>query len=489
MKQLCLVVLLVVLFASPASVRADAAPPYYPPGSNPQPGVDITQVRMVAETVVIEVRPDNILPTQGSQDNVGHAHVTADFSMRNLGTAVESMAARFPISAQSGYGKYPEISNFEIRVDGKQISYRRAMYPDVSRPGRNEEEVPWAEFDVTFPVGVDVALHVEYDLQSSGYYPTSTFYYILETGAGWKDTIGSAEIILRLPYEANPQNVLLDIGTGWAETTAGGAFQGNEVRWHYEDFEPGKDKPVRNMAFVLVSPIAWQKVLAARANVEKYPNDGETWGMFAKEHKAIYLGLKWNRTDAGGEELWKLSVAGYEKCLSLKPNDAQWHAGFADLLVERAFWDSWIDGEWSDPTPEAFRALDEIHTALALAPNDPVVLEIAREIAGLMPDEGMVQIGDRYELGWLTQTPTTRPPTPTDPTPTNLPTFTPVSPTPEDLVSALQATPTALPTATTQAAPAHASPTPVPQRSSPLCGSAAFLPLAAAFWFVWKKKT
>jgi hypothetical protein len=395
------------------------------------------------------------------------------------------MAARFPIAASDGRFNYPEISNFEIRVDGKQISYRRAMYPDVSRPGQDDQEVPWAEFDVTFPVGVDVTLHVDYDLQSSGYYPTSTFYYILETGAGWKDTIGSADIILRLPYKANQQNVLLDMGTGWGETTPGGVFEGNDVRWHYEDFEPGKDQPVRNMQFVLVSPIAWQKVLAARHNVEKYPNDGETWGIFAKEHKRVYLALKWNRTDPGGEELWNWSLEGYEKCLSLKPNDAQWHAGFADLFIERAYWDSWIDGEWSDPTPETFRALEEIHTALELAPNDPVVREIADHIVNLMPDEGMIQIEDRYDLGWLTQTPTTRPPTAT-----YLPTLTPSAPAQTEVVSVAQATSTPLPAATDihPATPTQTSPTPAPQQSSPLCGSAAFLPLIAVAWLVWKRR-
>jgi len=493
MKQLCLIVLVVMLFASPTEVRADAAPPYYPPGSNPQPGTEITQVRMVAETVVIEVRPDDILPGRGRQSNVGHAHVTADFTMRNLGTQDESMAARFPISAQSGYGTYPEISNFEIMVTGEQLPYRRAMYPDVSRPGRGDEEVPWAEFDVTFPVGEDVSLHVEYDLQSSGYYPTTTYYYILETGAGWKDTIGSADIILRLPYEANPQNVLLDIGTGWAETTAGGVFQGNDVRWHYEDFEPGRDQPVRNMQFVLVSPIAWQKILAARANVEKYPNDGETWGMFAREHKAIYMGLKWNRYDPGGEEIWKLSVEGYEKCLSLKPNDAQWHAGFADLLIGRAYWDSWVDDEWSDPTPETLRALEEIHTALALAPNDPVVLDIAGHMANLLPDEGMVQIGEHYDLGWLTQTPTARPPTPTD-TATEMPTVT-IDPNQTEAVPIAQSTVTPLPAASntpqiapTQTLPPEESLTPPSGRSSPLCGSAALLPLIVTVWFIGKRR-
>jgi len=34
------------------------------------------------------------------------------------------------------------------------------------------------------------------------------------------------------------------------------------------------------------------------------------------------------RTAAGGEELYQSSIALTEKCLALKPDDAQWHAGF-----------------------------------------------------------------------------------------------------------------------------------------------------------------
>jgi hypothetical protein len=271
------------------------------------------------------------------------------------------------------------------------------------------------------------------------------------------------------------------MGTGWATTTDGGVFKGNEVRWHFEDLEPSEEQ---NMDFALVAPSAWENVLSMREKVKKYPNDSETWGMFAKVHKEIFLGVKYNRVDVGGDELWKLSVDAYEKCLSLSPNDAQWHAGFAELLWARAYWDSWIDGEWSDPTPETFRALEEIRIALRLAPNDSVVQDIARAMSGYMP-EGMIQNGDHYDFPWLTQTPTLRPPTPTD-----FPSLTPSAPAQTEIVSVAQATSTPLPAATDtpSVTPAQASPTPAPQQSSPLCGSAAFLPLIAVAWLAWKRR-
>jgi hypothetical protein len=471
MKRFCFIALLFVLLAFPLNVRADVAPPIYPPGSNPQPGTEVTQVRMAAETVLIDVQKDT------TPQGLGRARVTADFSMRNLGAADESIAVRFPISGNDGRGEYPEIGNLAITVDGQRVQYRRANYPDLQH--WNDEDVPWAEFDVTFPAGENVSIQVAYDLGGSGYYPFSAFYYILETGAGWKDTIGSADVILRLPYEASPQNVILDLEIGWATTTPGGVFQGNEVRWHFENFEPGQNQPVQNMEFALVAPSAWQTVLTARENVAKHPNDGEAWGVLAKAYKQAFLMSKGYREDAGGQELYRLSVEAYEKCLSLKPDDAQWHAGFADLLANRAMWDVWSLGT----TPESIRALDEIHTALQLAPNDLVVREIAQNITYMLPD-GMKQNGNGFDFPWLTQTPTALPPTlalvlETSPAQTATeaaPIETTAASSPADVAETARANPTL-----TDADP-------VPQRSSPFCGSAAFVPLVLMIWFVRKRR-
>jgi tetratricopeptide (TPR) repeat protein len=324
--------------------------------------------------------------------------------MRNLGSQSESMAVRFPISVNDGRGEYPEITDLVIKVDGNQVPFQRANYPDVRS---RDPQIPWAEFNATFPVGQDVPIQVTYNLKGSGYMPYTAFYYILETGAGWKDTIGSADIILRLPYPANPQNVVLDIGLGWAATPSGGVFNGNEVRWHFDNFEPGPDGPVNNMEFGLVAPVNWQNVLKERDNVTKNPNDSEAWGRLAKAYKEIFFMNKGYRTDAGGVELYQLSITAYEKCLALNPKDAQWHAGFADLLASRSYFDAYYG-----PPADTYRALDEIHTALELAPNDAKVLEIADTISYMFPD-GMSKSGSGYNFPWLTQTPTPIPPTPT----------------------------------------------------------------------------
>ena len=394
-KTLTFFLVIVVLFASPSSALADVAPPNNPPGSNLQPGSDSTQVRMLAETVLIEVKPTK---------DLGTARVTADFTMHNLGSAAETIPVRFPISADNGFGKYPEISDLSITANGSPVSYARVNYPDIHF---NSTDVPWAEFNLTFPAGQDLPVRVSYNLAGTGNWPYTAFYYILESGAGWKDTIGSADIILRLPYPATTQNVIMNTQIGWAATTHGGVINGNEVRWHYDNFEPGPNADVTNMEFALVAPDAWKTVLDGQQTVDQHPNDSEAWGQLAKSYKQIFLMGRGYRTDPGGSELFKLSSAAYQKCLELNPKDAQWHAGFADLLASRTVYTMTIV-----PSADTYQAFAEIRTALELAPNDPKVLEVAQNIASMYPD-GMKPNGSGYDFPWLSQTPTPYPPTPT----------------------------------------------------------------------------
>ncbi|MBI5351083.1 MAG: hypothetical protein HZB50_00430 [Chloroflexi bacterium] len=395
LKQwLSIILLTCILLAVPSAVLADIAPPANPPGVNPQPDSDTTQVRMAAETVQIDVIDDGYL---------GRAHVTADFTMRNLGTESESMAARFPISVNDGMGNYPEIKDLVIKVNGQQISYQRAIIR------YQNENIPWAEFNVIFPVGKDVPIQVSYNLSGSGYMPYTAFYYILETGAGWKDTIGSADVILRLPYEPNPQNMVINMEIGWGKTTSGGVIKGKEMRWHFDNFEPGPDGPVQNMEFSMVAPVTWKNIINERDNVAKNPKDSEAWGRLAKAYKEIFFLGKGFRDDEGGKQLYQLSVEAYEKCLALDPKDAQWHAGFAQLLADRSFWDGYLFT--NEPNANTYHALKEIQTALQLAPNDPKVLEIAYNIYNTFPD-GMILNGSGFDFPWLTQTPVPQP-TPT----------------------------------------------------------------------------
>ena len=189
------------------SAYADVAPPETVPGSNINPESESTQVRMVAESVTLTISEDL------TDENGAVAETRAVFTMRNLGTVEESMAVRFPLSfLYADLGGFPEIESIVVKVDGKTASTKREIQPFKN------SEIPWAVFDLTFPPGQDVLIEVVYNVDGYGYYPYQAFKYILETGAGWNGTIGSAEIIVRLPYEVSEQNLDLSGQAGHGET-------------------------------------------------------------------------------------------------------------------------------------------------------------------------------------------------------------------------------------------------------------------------------
>ena len=447
---------LVLFFDLPFPAKADVAPPEQPPGSSLEPGAEVTQVRMMAETVLLDVQAST------PQKSLGQARVSANFTMRNLGAEPESMAARFPLGSNNGFGQIMEITNITVRVNGTLTNTRRIMQAD---PVWSSDLVPWAEFDVTFPPGQDVNIDVSYLIEGTGEYPFVSFNYILHTGAGWQDTIGTANLIVRLPYAVSLHNVLFDEHTGWSTTTPGGAVQGQEIRWHYENLEPELSN---DFEVSLVMPSAWQNVMKENAIANTNPNDGEAWGRLGKLYKELFFYRRGFRQDAGGLELYASSVAAYEKCLSLLPNDALWHAGFADLLSTHAYY---AMQEGQDMRDEIVRSMQEIDRAQELSPNDPKVREIAEKIYYLFP-EAIQQLESGYDYLWLTATPEFLAPTPTpvEATITSLPTTEP-------------------PPATSTAVPVEeATSTPASETSgNPVCPPAWILPLGL-IWLVRSKK-
>jgi hypothetical protein len=165
------------------------------------------------------------------------------------------------------------------------------------------------------------------------------------------------------------------------------------------------------------------------------------------------------REDPGGAELYPLSVEAYERCLALLPNDAQWHAGFGDLLTSHAYWD------YAGPglPNEMYRGLEEIHTALQMAPRDAKVLEMAEKIYWMFP-EAMPTRGTGYDFVWLTQTPTPR--------------------------ATLEATATPQPEKTmpAEALPPATAPARVPNPLFHACGSSALVPMAILLGALRKRR-
>jgi hypothetical protein len=216
-------------------------------------------------------------------------------------------------------------------------------------------------------------------------------------------------------------------------------------------------------------PKVWQDILTEQEYIKNHSKDGESWGRLAKLYKSITFSPKGRgfrmygaSFDDGAQLLFHLSVQAYEKAVTYKPDDPLWHAGFADLLGYYAYYAKF---EGFDTRQEIVRSLQEIQSALVLAPTDSKINEIADELMFFFP-EGFVREGEVFKYPWLTATPGL-------PTPTLeilIPTETPTLATPTESV---------LPTITK-------TPSPESKPGFPLCGSILIIPLG--LFLLWLKR-
>ena len=483
-----LVILLLTAFLLPVPALADVAPPDQPPGTNLIPGKEGTQVRMMAETVTMSVLK------QSADPSIGQAKVDALFTMRNLGTAAEGMQVRFPLSFwngwDNGFGKFPQIADLVVKVNGAKVETERITTPNDS--GITSNPIPWAAFNVSFPPGEDVKIEVIYTGGGATEYPNTSFRYILETGAGWKDTIGSVDFIVKLPYDANNINVIFEEGTGFIATPAGAVVSGRQLSWHFDNLEPTSQN---NFNITLVLPQAWNKVLIEQDNLKANPNDGEAWGRLGKDYKDILQQHHGLRQDPGGVQAYQLSVEAYQKAVTLKPKDSLWHTGFADLLYQHAYYTQ-FSATGMDYT-ELARVVSELKSAVEIDPKNQMALDLLEQIAGNFPEA--LQMGaNGYEYLVLTATPEvtlrvqpsetpTSTPVPPEPTNTGIPTSVP-SDTPQDTAVPLVDTPTpqsAEPT-TQPAAPTPTKPASGPKL--PCVGSLILIPVVGLVFISRKSK-
>lgn len=458
-KSRILIVLLLFLFAFTLPAQADIAPPEQPPGTNIEPGVENTQVRMLSETVLIEVQKNT------PANSLGQAKVSAEFVMENLGTASESMVVRFPASVNDGFYNYPEIGAFGAKVNGSSVATRK-------KTSDGDAPVSWVEFDAVFPAGDPVKIEVSYVLEGTGEYPYISFAYLLETGAGWQGTIGSAQVILRLPYDMNFQNVFIDSGPGWGDTTPGGVMEGRELRWKFADSEP---TDFDNIRVALVMPSAWEKVLTEQANVARNSKDGEAWGRLGKIYKEISRLRRETRWDVGGMELFELSKEAYQNAITLLPDDALWHAGYAELLFDNYYWVEYSKSE----KPGLLLALQELSKAVQLKPNEPFILDLVQEIELALPGAITAENG-QVLFQWLTATPTFVPSLTETASPTLPPTATHTASSTAMAIPATQTSVPELPAASevVQTTPTTVQPSASAKTLFPFCSGILVLPLA-----------
>ncbi len=362
---------------------ANAAPPETASGTGPAPASASTQVRMEAETVVLTVSPDGL-----------QAQVTGEYLMRNMGAQTETLGVRFPLGYVTGLGNVtecPEIRGLQVWVDDQAVTWQRISgTPTAACPG---DRAPWAEFQVTFPPQQPVRLRVSYTQDAWGYAPYRVLSYIVETGAGWYGTIGQGEIRVEMPYEVSPGNVVLEGGVGFGFTSPHAQLQGRTVRWQFQDLEPG---PQDNFFLLYVEPEVWQAVEQRRAAVQANPQDGDAWGFLGLALKRVLQvpGL-WDmsrtlRHDPGARALLDEALQAYAQAVALRPDDPDWHFGYAELLVAAAV--TWGEDDPQQAHAYKAQATAELAQALALDPQHAKTRAFLEDYAFLL--EGWVEVRD-----------------------------------------------------------------------------------------------
>jgi hypothetical protein len=368
--------LLLALAGSVMPARAEVAPPPPPAGANLFPNIETTQVRMMSETVSI-----NVVQTEPGE--APYARVRAQFKMRNLGQAEENLQVRFPLNFLVDYMgdwqtceyplAYPEISDFTALVEGEATPVSTTTQ-QKSDPGGVKGTVDvkcWASFPVTFLPGEDVDIEVRYTIQAApGLYGMSNniqFYYVLVSGKDWKDTIGSAEIILSAPYTLTGKTLL-------GAQPEGGVVKGSEIRWKFENFEPDT-----NITVGLLDPGHWklinQQVKAVTAN----PQDGEAWAKLARAYRdAVISEPDGFHGQSGGFEYYGQSLTAFAKAVGLRPNDADLRIDYAALLIRNAF--NPIAGDADDIYHGLVVAVKQLQRALEIHPNHPRAIELLERL-------------------------------------------------------------------------------------------------------------
>ncbi|MBI4670336.1 MAG: PD40 domain-containing protein [Chloroflexi bacterium] len=354
-----------ILFGAPRA-EADVAPNPEAAASDISPEQG-TQVQMASERVVLDIQ---MRPFQryGETFTGPVANVTADFTMRNLGSADETMEVRFPKSFPTAHGFSPivagnAIESIETFVNGAPVANHQETFDDT----------PWAVWQVNFPAGRDVNLRVQYRTLGTDFYGSIDFYYILQTGAGWRGPIGQGDIVFQFPYPADLDMVESKdtyIRAEYPSTTPPFVAEGNQLRWHFENLEP---TPKDNVRLLILRPDLWQAILDARAQAQLQPNNAAAQIQLGQQYrKAIPIKKGWPHDSTIADRFGASADAAFRRAVTLAPNDFAAHLAYARFLT---------DHTWSlTPEPYYTQARREIARALELNPTSKDAYGIVKEL-------------------------------------------------------------------------------------------------------------
>ena len=206
-----------------------------------------TAVAMRAELVEIELLPQL-------------ARVKATFEMENTGAA-EALEVGFPTAARPHKTPLAEgrrevnffqdsgtIYAFRAAVDGKAVTPTSKSLDRKKLSAAEQKKVEhwhWLCWPMEFAKGQKRTVVVSYEVETDDFWYVDPsplgareVTYVLKTGKGWKDRIGSARIVLTFAKGLSADHV--------EKATPEPKTRGKDrIEWLLEDFEPDRDVFVR----------------------------------------------------------------------------------------------------------------------------------------------------------------------------------------------------------------------------------------------------
>ena len=205
--------------------RADSAPMWESPVGL-KPGLVDNKVRMVAETVEVQVI---------ERDGAVYAKVNATFELLNRGPDAE-MKVGFPqYNYPVNVGEYPKQVGFSpsLLEDFRAWSGNTRYQPKAERVVLDPREKwgdEWFVWDMAFRRGAQARLNVSYDQNLGTGLGAVNVFYVLTTGALWDGTIGDATITMTASDGGFVMADPVPAQTGVSRAT-----------WRMRDFEPTED--------------------------------------------------------------------------------------------------------------------------------------------------------------------------------------------------------------------------------------------------------
>lgn len=346
-----------LLFPQPA--YADVAPPDYPPGA--AVGTEsATNVEMLSEVVTITIEGHNEPVSDFGGLAADHivAHVDAFFNLTNMGSETESLEVWFPLGVPDGFDEINEVRNFTVTISDKPVTTRREEVP-----GRWDYLVPRATWNMTFGPSEMAFLRITYDIYPTGYSPYGTFNYILETGAGWADTINSAVVKVRLPYPINRFNLLQNPNTSGSAHPPDYIISNDTLVWDFSDLEP---TAADNISLTVLEPDRWIRIANAEANVAANPEWADAHLELAQA-RVDALSFKYGLNIYGdSSELSELARTDFEQAIALDPQNVATRVEYLDLLNSLWFPD--------DPAVDWEAIYTNLKVGMSIDPNNEQLL-------------------------------------------------------------------------------------------------------------------